>query len=350
MKITDDLEWNFEKCLNRFNSMGSLYKTPNFVKSWDFPFNCSLKRFALDSQASYEFELLKDSAENPKALHAYLRRKKVGCPGVGPLRLVSGSLTDDPVVMAESFAEAFEGVFVRGLPNPNPAPHQTVDSVMPPVDICMDKVLSVLQPLDANSAAGPDNLHPILLRSCSSSLAYPLSVIFRQSLRDHCLPAPWKTSLVIPIFKKGARYNPLNYRPISLTSVICKCLERIISQQLTAYLEECSILSDNQYGFRSGRSTQDQLILVYDDVSKWLDDDGVVDLVMFDFAKAFDLVSHPILLQKLRLIGIQSPLIYWIEDFLVGRSCLCLWRVRQVGPSQCLVVFPRAQSLVRSCF
>ena len=209
---------------------------------------------------------------------------------------------------------------MRGLPNPNPAPHQTVDSVMPPVDICVDKVLSVLQSLDANSAAGPDNLHPILLRSCFSSLAYPLSVIFRQSLRDHCLPAPWKTSLVIPIFKKGARYNPLNYRPISLTSVICKCLERIISQQLTAYLEECSILSDNQYGFRSGRSTQDQLILVYDDVSKWLDDDGVVDLVMFDFAKAFDLVSHPILLQKLRLIGIQSPLIYWIEDFLNGRS------------------------------
>ena len=143
------------------------------------------------------------------------------------------------------------------------APHQTVDSVMPPVDICVDKVLSVLQSLDANSAAGPDNLHPILLRSCSSSLAYPLSVIFRQSLRDHCLPAPWKTSLVIPIFKKGARYNPLNYRPISLTSVICKCLERIISQQLTAYLEECSILSDNQYGFRSGRSTQDQLIQLF---------------------------------------------------------------------------------------
>ena len=78
------------------------------------------------------------------------------------------------------------------------------------------------------------------------------------------------------------------------------------------------MLSDNQYGFRSGRSTQDQLILVY--VLKWLDDDGVVDLVMFDFAKAFDLVSHPVLLQKPRLIGIQSPLIYWIEDFLVGRS------------------------------
>ena len=80
------------------------------------------------------------------------------------------------------------------------------------------------------------------------------------------------------------------------------------------------MLTDNQFGFRAGRSTQDQLILVYDEVSKWLDDGCVTDLVMFDFAKAFDVVSHSILLRKLHLIGIAEPLIYWIEDFLIGRS------------------------------
>ena len=285
-----------------------------------FSANRSLKRFALDSQASYERKLLEESSENPKLLHAYLRRRKVGCPGVGPLRLPNGNLTDDPVAMAESFAKAFEGVFVRGPPNPDPAPHQTVDSQMPGVDISINDVLAVLQSLDANSSAGPDNLHPMLLKSCAHSLAYPLTVIFRQSLMEHSLPNHWKTSIVVPIFKKGSRYDPLNYRPISLTAVTCKCLERVICQQLTAYLENNFILSDNQFGFRSGRSTQDQLLLVYDDVAKWLDDGCVVDLIMFDFAKAFDLVSHPILLEKLRLIGITSPLIYWIEDFLVGRS------------------------------
>ena len=285
-----------------------------------FAANRSLKRFALDSQAQYELKLVEDSSVNPKALHAYLRRKKVGCPGVGPLRLASGSLTDDPTIMADFFAEAFEGVYIHGPPSPNPAPHQSVDLQMPPVDIRRDDVLTVLCSLDSNSAAGPDNLHPMLLKRCATSLAYPLTVIFRQSLREQRLPVPWKTSSVIPIFKKGARYNPLNYRPISLTAVTCKCLERLICQQLTGYLEENSILSDHQFGFRAGRSTQDQLLLVYDDVTKWLDDGCVIDLILFDFAKAFDTVSHPVLLQKLKLLGIQSPLLYWIEDFLVGRS------------------------------
>ena len=285
-----------------------------------FSLNRSLRRFSLDSQASYEVKLLQDSVENPKALHAYIRRKKTGCPGVGPLRLVNGHLTDDPIEMAEAFAEAFESIYVGGHPDPHQAPHQAADSFMLPIEISVDRVLAVLKSLDASSAAGPDNLHPLLLRSCADSLAYPLSLIFSRSLRDHCLPAIWKTSTVIPIFKKGTRYNPLNYRPISLTAVTCKCLERIICQHLTAYLEENSLLSDNQYGFRAGRSTQDQLILVYNDVSEWLDGGCVVDLIMFDFAKAFDLVSHPILLRKLHLIGIQSPLIHWIEDFLVGRS------------------------------
>ena len=99
---------------------------------------------------------------------------------------------------------------------------------MPPVDICVTDVLTVLRALDIGSAAGPDNIHPMLLQRCASSLAYPLTRIFSQSLRDHCLPLPWKTSNVIPIFKKGARYDPLNYRPISLTAVTCKCLERVL--------------------------------------------------------------------------------------------------------------------------
>ena len=97
-------------------------------------------------------------------------------------------------------------------------------------------------------------------------LAYPLFLIFRHSIRESKLHGLWKSSLVTPIYKKGSRYDTLNYRPISLTSVPCKCLERIICQQLTAYLEDNSILTDHQFGFRAGRSTMDQLLLVYNDV------------------------------------------------------------------------------------
>ena len=191
---------------------------------------------------------------------------------------------------------------------------------MPAVNICANDILATLQALDVNSAAGTDNLHPCLLRNCAPGLVYPLYVLFTQSLSECRLPKLWKTSLVVPIFKKGSRYDPLNYRPISLTSVACKCLERIIARHLTAYLEDNCILSEHQFGFRSGRSTMNQLLLVYDDVTKCLDNGNVVDLILFDFAKAFNVVSHPILLSKLRLLGVHVHLIRWIEDFLVGRT------------------------------
>ena len=64
----------------------------------------------------------------------------------------------------------------------------------------------------------------------------------------------------------------------------------------------------------------DQLLLVYNDISKWLDAGSAVDLILFDFAKAFDVVSHPIILTKLSRLGIDRHLISWIEDFLVGRT------------------------------
>ncbi len=84
----------------------------------------------------------------------------------------------------------------------------------------------------------------------------------------------------------------LNYRPISLTSVPCKCLERIVATQLLNYLESHLILSDHQFGFRPGRTVEDNLLLTYDYITKWTDQDNTVDLVFFDFAKAFDTVNH----------------------------------------------------------
>ena len=257
---------------------------------------------------------------NPKQLHAYIRHKKVGCPSVGPLRLEDDSLTDDSYRMAEALASAFESVYVDPIPESGAAEHQHVDSHMPPLDLCFEDVLQSLQSLDTSSAAGLDNMHPMLLKSCASQLAYPLFKIFHLSLELCQLPSAWKMSMVIPIFKKCSRYTPLNYRPVCLTSVPCKCLERIIARSLYEYLEDHAILSEHQFGFRAGRSTVDQMILVYNDISLWLDQGNAVDLILFDFSKAFDVVSHNILMVKLTHLGIDRGLVTWIEAFLVGRS------------------------------
>ena len=83
-----------------------------------------------------------------------------------------------------------------------------------------------------------------------------------------------------------------------------------------------SLLSENQFGFRAGRSTEDQLLIFYGKIAKWMDRGFVVDVIFMDFSKAFDRVSHTLLINKLRLLGFDHDLANWIESFLVGRTML----------------------------
>ena len=97
-------------------------------------------------------------------------------------------------------------------------------------------------------------------------------------------------------------------------------MERIIASALMDYLENNNILSECQYGFRAGRSTEDQLLIVYDDITRWYDQGYTVDLLMFDFSKVFDVVNHDLLGVKLELIGITGKVLHWIKDFLRERT------------------------------
>ena len=184
--------------------------------------NQRCRAHAVNAQAKYEEDLLRKSHEQPKLFHSYLRHKKVGRPSVGPLQLSSGQLSDDPSCMAEIFAESFSSVYSRSIPS-EPSPHQQFhESSLEHIAISREDVLKSLLELDGNSAMGPDDIHPLLLKKCADQLAQPLMTIFNRSLREGTLPDSWKRSLVVPLFKKGVRSDPLNYRPISLTSVPCR--------------------------------------------------------------------------------------------------------------------------------
>ena len=221
--------------------------------------------------------------------------------------------------MSECLADAFASVYTDHV-LPSSAPHQEFEGVLEVPHFSVDQVREALLKIDHNSSMGSDGIHPMLLKECASVLAEPLATIFNKSIKDGCVPSRWKTSIVTPIFKKGVRYDPLNYRPISINSVCGKELERLISSHLRDYLESNNLLTDHQFGFRSGRSTEDQLLLVYNEVSKTVDEGAVVDIVLFDFSKAFDVVSHNILLDKLYKLGITDVLLQWFASFLSGRQ------------------------------
>ncbi|KAK3089449.1 hypothetical protein FSP39_003702 [Pinctada imbricata] len=139
-------------------------------------------------------------------------------------------------------------------------------------------------------------------------------------MQEGKLPEEWKSANITPIHKKGAKHDVANYRPISLTSILCKTLEKIIGDELMDYMETNNLFTKHQHGFRSGHSCVTQLIEVIDDWTRELDNQNPVDAIYLDFQKAFDKVPHKRLLHKLKGYGINGSLYSWLEDFLSNRK------------------------------
>ena len=133
------------------------------------------------------------------------------------------------------------------------------------------------------------------------------------------LPKDWTSANVVPVFKKGDCRIAANYRPISLTSIVVKIMERIICKQLITALEQSAHLSDTQFGFRANRSTVSLLLSAVHDWSLCLELCNSVHCIFLDFAKIFDSVAHEHLLIKLQYIGIDGELLQWIHSFLTHR-------------------------------
>ena len=185
-----------------------------------------------------------------------------------------------------------------------------------------DGIRKLLETRDVTKSPGPDKIPPFILKTCAPTLAPILQVIFTQSLHASSLPHDWLCADVTPIFKAGDRTDPTNYRPISLTSIICKIFEHIIHKHIMNHLDANNILTDKQHGFRPKRSTESQLIITHHDITRLVDRRDVkqVDAIVLDFAKAFDKVPHKRLTQKLKYYGITGLTLHWITAFLSNRT------------------------------
>ena len=134
------------------------------------------------------------------------------------------------------------------------------------------------------------------------------------------MPDEWKLANVTPIFKKGSKSLPCNYRPISLTSVVCKMLETLIRDKLVNHLEENNLLKNTQHGFRNKRSCLTNLLDFFYDILNHYDESKAVDIIYLDFQKAFDKVPHKRLMIKLKSLGIQGEVLRWVENWLSNRK------------------------------
>jgi len=176
-----------------------------------------------------------------------------------------------------------------------------------------------LSNLDTHKSMGPDGMHPRVLRELADVIAEPLSIIFERSWRTGEVAQDWRTANVTPIFKKGKKEDPGNYRPVSLTSMPGKMMEQLILEAIIKQVEEKKVIRSSQHGFTKGKLCLTNLTASYNGITRWIDEERAVDVVYLDFSKAFDTVSHNILLGKLRKCGLDEWSVKWIENWLNGR-------------------------------
>ena len=294
------------------NSHEDIEKYKNLQKETQF--------YCRKAYNNYVEDLVSGDDSNPKKLWSFIKAKKCDSSGISPLRR-DGVAHSDPQVIANilnnQLASAFTEEDTSSLPSLGPSPFPDV----PAFEISTAGVKKLLRGLKPHKAAsGPDNIPTRFLKEAANELAPALCLILTASLNQGYVPDDWKTADVTPIFKKGDRCTPANYRPISLTAVCCKVMEHILHSQVMKHLDFHNILLDNQHGFRKKRSCESQLILTIQDLASGLEDGEQIDAILLDFSKAFDKVPHQRLLLKLQHYGIRGQLLSWIESFLTGRS------------------------------
>ena len=139
------------------------------------------------------------------------------------------------------------------------------------------------------------------------------------SLQEGIVPFEWKEANIIPLLKKGSRNKSVNYRPVSLTSVICKLLESIIRDHMMDFLIKHKLINPSQHGFLKAKSCLTNLLCFLEEITKWVDHGSPVNVIYLDFQKAFDKVPHQRLIRKLKSHDMGNSIINWVEQWLTYR-------------------------------
>lgn len=255
---------------------------------------------------------------NPKRCWSFFRSKTKSKSLPKVINWKEASATS-PKDKASLFNNYFYSVFTQPKPLINfPKIHAFQHSSLGNIQINEGDVLEILSNLNISKAVGPDGISPKVLKECAYQIVLPLCHIFNLSLRSGVMPEDWLKANVVPVYKKADKQQAEHYRPVSLLCICGKVMERAIFNIVFPKIKDQ--LYHLQHGFVKGRSTVTQLLSVFHEVSSVLDNAGQVDMIYLDFSKAFDSVSHSLLLHKLQSFGIHSDLLNWFQAYLTGRK------------------------------
>ena len=226
--------------------------------------------------------------------------------------------------MAEDLNGYFSSVFTKedisSLPVADAKFQGAKSDYLGPLVVTPELVAKKIKAMKDNKSPGVDGIPPKLLMETVEQISIPLARVFNLSLKEGVVPFEWKEANIIPLFKKGSRNKSENYRPVSLTSMICKLLERLIKDHMVDFLVKHKLLNSSQHGFLKARSCLTNMLCFLEEITKWIDVGSPVDIIYLNFQKAFDKVPHQRLLLILRAHSIGDSITDWIEQWLADRT------------------------------
>ena len=275
------------------------------------------KKSILRAKKAFEKKLSQKS--NDRQFYSYVNSKTKNKTNVGPLKVDGRIITEDSE-MTETLNNFFSSVFTQedatNIPQARRLDH---DTSLVDITITEEIVMTKLQNLKVTSSPGPDGLSPRLFEKFRIHLCAPLTKIYQASMQSGEVPEDWRTANVTPIFKKGAKSKPDNYRQISQSSIPGKILESIIKDQIVDHLDINNLINSSQHGFTKNKSCVTNLLEFLETVTSVIDSGEWFDVVYLDFSKAFDKVPKLRLLETLKAHGIDGFLLNWLENWLSNR-------------------------------
>ena len=274
------------------------------------------------ARKEYEAIIAKECRKNPKGVWNYMKSTNKVKSRIPNLKKKDGNLTTTDEEIAEELNKQYSSVFTKeSLENmPTFVAKTLITNPLTTITIIKDDIAKILKTLHPRKAAGLDAIHPAVLREIAEIISKPLQIIYQRSLDNAILPKKWLQAGVIPIFKKGATTDAGNYRPVSLTSVLCKVLERIIVCHILRHLNTNQLYAAQQHGFLPKKSITTNLLEALNIWTEALMHNLPVDVIYLDYAKAFDTVPHQRLIKQVETFGIQGNVLNWIRAFLTDRQ------------------------------
>ena len=316
---------------NRLRKKAIKTKSATYINKYKQERNkvTQLKRKAREKYyLSLEENINHTRSNNPKTywklMKTLIKTKSTG-DSMPPLRTNETSINDcyaftnfEKCELLKSYFCSISNIDETSVPLPQFEDRSPTD--LQEILISKEEIEDIIKNLDSKKAKGPDNISHSLLKLISSEISIPLEILFNRSLNEGCFPNMWKLAHVIPIFKKGDKSLPSNYRPISLLSCVGKIFERVVFKHMYNYLHTNNLIYKYQSGFIPGHSTVHQLIEIYNSICLSLDSHEHYCITFCDISKAFDRVWIKGLLLKLEKYGFTGKLHSWLSSYLTSRK------------------------------